>query len=87
MIRYPSREKVRGHAAELANLRPGPMFNALQEPAIYEWISSGQPATLAELEADWRAFARERSAVQFAFQNDCELHLKGNTRSVLRFRE
>lgn len=27
------------------------------------------------------------SAVQFAFQNDCDLHRKGNTRSVQRFRE
>jgi len=27
------------------------------------------------------------SAVQFAFQNDCELHRKGNPRSVQRFRD
>jgi ribosomal-protein-alanine N-acetyltransferase len=32
----------------------GPMFDALQEPAIYEWISLSPPRTLAELEENWR---------------------------------
>ena len=47
----------------------GPMFDALQEPAIYEWISSGPPTTLKQLEEDWRTrkarLSQEREVTYF----------------------